>query len=243
MSLVHTQLARTHEVHLCHRCLHHGDGFARGRRAPRGGRRRRLKGHWPMPSIEDESARTGKLPTRSPSPEARDQATLSWATLGLPAATMSQMYSQMSQIGDELDGDAAFGEFAAAWDSHTPAVHAAAALAPQEASEVTHAGGGQLGPAKQAQILKISPYSDFNLGCVRTRALTFQSFCHCTRSQSLTKEESSASALFFSKFAAEDSGARCVCVCVCVCVCINIRYIYCICVCICIYLGYLNPKP
>ena len=180
---------------------------------------------------------------RGPRPEARDQATLSLATLGLRAATMSQMYSQMSQIGDELDGDAAFGEFAAAWDSHTPAVHAAAALAPQEASEVTHAGGGQLGPAKQAQILKRSPYSDFNLGCVRTRALTFQSFCHCTRSQSLTKEESSASALFFSKFAAEDSGARCVCVCVCVCVCINIRYIYCICVCICIYLGYLNPKP
>ena len=81
----------------------------------------------------------------------------------LAHCTMSQMYSQMSQIGDELDGDAAFGEFAAAWDSHTPAVPAAAASssAPQEASEVTHAGGGQFGPAKQAQILKSTLYSDF----------------------------------------------------------------------------------
>ena len=34
----------------------------------------------------------------------------------------------MSQIGDELDGDAAFGEFEAAWDSHTAA--AAAGVAP-----------------------------------------------------------------------------------------------------------------
>jgi len=32
---------------------------------------------------------------------------------------MSQMFSQMSQIGDELDEDAAFGDFASAWDSHT----------------------------------------------------------------------------------------------------------------------------
>ncbi len=32
---------------------------------------------------------------------------------------MSQFYSQMSQFGDELEEDAIFGEFEAAWDAHS----------------------------------------------------------------------------------------------------------------------------
>ena len=34
---------------------------------------------------------------------------------------MSQFYSQMSQFGDELEEDAIFGEFEAAWDAHSSA--------------------------------------------------------------------------------------------------------------------------